>query len=95
MSIFEALYFGKMIPFERGSVRSPEYLKNEHKINAEREYFSGKLSPDDCERFRDMEDLYVQAAKDDEINSFTYGFTMGAMIMHEIMECKDYLMSAE
>ncbi len=89
MSIFELLYYGKIIPFERGSVQSPEYLKNELKIDAERDYFNGKLSPADHERFRNLEDLFSQASKADEINNFAYGFTMGALIMHEIMEGKE------
>lgn len=88
-SILEALFYGKIAPFERGVKHSPERAEVEHKIQEEKEFFKSELSHDLHQRFTALEDLYNRASDDEEIDIFTHGFTIGALIMLEVMAGKE------
>lgn len=60
-SIMEALFDGRVIPWERRSNLTAERREIEEKIQKERRYFIGKMSLDDCQRFEQLENLYNSA----------------------------------
>lgn len=51
-----------------------------------------KMSLDDCQRFERLENLYSEAAHDEENDIYSHGFTLGALLMQEIMEKKAEMM---
>ena len=66
-SIMEALFDGKIIPWERRNTNSAERKALEGKIEAEKRYFIGKMSLDECSRFESLIGLYADAAFDEEV----------------------------
>lgn len=88
-SIFESLYFGKVTPHVRRVTHSSKRNEIERKIKSEKEYFNGKMSFDDCQRFQELENQYSKASIDEEAGIFSHGFTLGALIMLEIMLGKE------
>lgn len=87
-SIMEALFDGGIIPWERRRRMSKERKAIEEKIQREKRYFVEKMSLDDCQRFEALEALYGEAAHDEETDTYAHGFTLGAMLMLEVMEKK-------
>jgi len=85
-SILRRLYNGSVIPWERRNPKNEEQLEIVRQIEREERYFMEKLSPDDCKRFQELSNLYLSISKEDEENTFIYGFTLGALLMQEIME---------
>ena len=80
-SIFEAMFYGKIIPWERRKTLNAERNEVEQNIKAGMDYFMEKLSPDDRQRIDELVSLYTQAGEDDDVDIFAYGFTMGVCIM--------------
>jgi hypothetical protein len=91
-SIMEALFDGQVIPWERRYRMSGERKAIEEKIQREKRYFMEKMSLDDCQRLEGLENLYNEAAHDEEIDIYSHGFTLGALLMQEIMEKKSEMM---
>lgn len=87
-SIMEALFDGRIIPWERSSVHTPERMALEERIQKEKKYFVEKMSLDDCQRFQALEGLYSEAAFDEETGVYSHGFALGALLMLEVMEKK-------
>ena len=75
------LFFGRVSGWERKRVRTAENQSLNRKIEDEKRYFVEKMSLDDCQRFQNLENLYMQAHEDDEIDAFSYGFRLGVMLM--------------
>ena len=92
-SIFEALYYGKISPHSRSAVSAPERKEREQRIKSEKEYFIGKIPPDDVQRFHNLEDLFTHNLLDENVNIFSNGFTLGALFVLEIMERRDGVVS--
>ena len=88
-SIMEALFNGKIIPWERRNANSAERKALEGRIESEKRYFLEKMSLDDCQRFNELENLYVKAAYDEEVEIYAHGFTLGALLMLEVTERKE------
>ncbi len=88
-SIMEALFDGKVIPWERRANLTEERREIERKIESEKRYFIEKMSLDDCQRFERLENLYGGAAHCEDVDTYTHGFTLGALIMLEVMEKKE------
>lgn len=84
-SIMEALFDGRIIPWERRSVMSEERREIEKKIEDEKRYFIQKMSLDDCKRFEELQGLFSDAAFDEEVDIYSHGFTLGALLMLEVM----------
>jgi hypothetical protein len=84
----EALFDGRVIPWERRNTHTPERKELEAKIQNEKRYFIEKMSLDDCQRFEALEGLYNDSAFDEEVDIYSHGFTLGALLMLEIMEKK-------
>ena len=87
-SIMEALLYGKIIPWERRSDMSAKHKAVLKKIESERRHFVEKMSLDDCRRFEEFESLLAEAGSYDEVDTYTHGFTLGALLMHEVLEKK-------
>ena len=80
------LYYGKFNPCERKNraiEKQDEIIK---KIADEEKFFIDKMSPEDCERFHKLSELYSELFGLEEAEIFTYGATMGALLMKEIMD---------
>ena len=84
-SILEALFNGRIIPWERRNSYTPERKALEAKLEAIRRYFTDKMSPDDYLRFQELEALCGDANSEDEINVYAHGFTLGVLLMVEAM----------
>ena len=85
------MYFGKAIPWERRNRKSQEQLEIVSKIEAEERYFTDKMSLDDCQRFQKLVSLYTDLDTFEEGEIFSYGFTMGALLMRDILEEADLM----
>jgi len=59
-SIMEALFDGKVIPWERHNTDSAERKALGKKIESETRYFLEKISLDDCQRFQALENLFTE-----------------------------------
>ena len=70
--------------FERHVPLSSERMEIERKITSEKNYYKGKMSPDDWLRFEGLENLYTQASSNEDAENFARGFIMGALIMFEV-----------
>lgn len=88
-SMMKALFEGGVIPWERHSTHTPERKALEAKIEDEKRYFIEKMSIDDCQRFQKLEDLLSKAAGDEDVETYSHGFTLGALLMLEVMQLKD------
>lgn len=93
-SIMEALFDGRVIPWERRNTMSAERQELANKIEDEKRYFVEKMSLDDCKRFEELEGLYNEAGLDEEVDIYSHGFTLGALLMLEVMEKKREIISS-
>ena len=80
-NILHDLYFGRILGYERRRDRTDEIKNINEKIIAERKYFEDKMTDDDIQRFRALENLYTQTGDSDETDSFIYGFKLGVKLM--------------
>lgn len=80
------LYYGRYLPYERKARPRPEQAAIESRIEKERQYFSARMSPDDYNRFLNLEDLYNQSCGYDDVDTFAYGLRFGAMFMDAILK---------
>jgi predicted nucleic acid-binding protein len=85
------IYFGKVIPWERKNRKCAEQAEIVKKIEDEERYFVQKMSLDDCKRFQKLSNLYSQLAMSEEGEIFSYGFTMGAMLMMDMMDEAEFM----
>jgi len=85
-SILESLYHGEINLNERKAICTPPKDEIERKIQAEKEYFHNEFSPDVCKRLEKLENLYTEAFGIENIEIFTHGFKIGALMMLEILE---------
>jgi len=53
------LYDGKVIPWERHNRCNAEQQALIDKIVADEKYFAEKLTPEDCQRFKELAELYT------------------------------------
>lgn len=70
-----------------------EHREIEEKIQREKRYFMEKMSIEDCQRLEGLENLYGEAAHHEEIEIYTHGFTLGALMMLEVMESKQAIIN--
>ena len=86
MSILRGLFNGKIIPWERREPRSEALLEIIRKIEDEERYFTQKMSLDDCQRFQALSKQYSELSSIEEENIFSYGFTLGLLLMMDVMK---------
>ena len=87
-SIMEALFDGRVIPWERRNTNTSERKALEAKIENEKRYFIERLSLDDRKRFLNLENLYLDSAFDEEVEIYSHGFTLGALLTAEVLAKK-------
>lgn len=87
--IMHDLYFGSLVPWERGRSHDPAYSAATQKISDIKEHFRALLSPDECKRFEQMENLEVDCSTIEEIELFEYGFCMASLIMMDVFAFKE------
>ena len=85
------LYFGKIIPWERKNRKCAEHLKLLEKIESEERYFIEKMPHEDSQRFQALSNLYSEFSMSEEGEIFSYGFTLGAMLMLDMLEEAKYM----
>jgi len=79
------MYSGKIIPCERHNNNTAEQQEIVARIAAEEKYFAEKLAPEDYERFMKLPDLYSELSTSCESDSFSYGFSVGMLLMADVM----------
>ncbi len=84
-NVLHGLFNGKIIPWERQSPRSAEQLEILKKVEIEERYFIQKMSLDDSSRFEELSALHLQLIAFEEDDIFSYGFTMGMLLMMNVM----------
>ncbi len=90
--MMEALFDGRIIPWERRADITAEYRAINKKIENEKRYFMEKMSLDDCKRFQELEGLYETAAHCEDADLYAHGFTLGTCLMLEVLEKKESLL---
>lgn len=85
MSILEDLYNGKIYPFESIVPQDKAYRTTNREISEMREYFAAKLSQEDKEKFKRLNDLIHQSTYMESYENFTYGFRLGVLIMCDVL----------
>ena len=88
-SIMYDLYFGNLVPFERGRAQDPAYNPITRKISDITEHFQKLLSPEDYAKFEEMGNLQAQSGTIEEIDLFEYGFCMGVLVMIDVFDFKE------
>lgn len=84
-SILTDLYYGRVSPWERRSVHGAERREIDRNIEEEKRYFLQKMSSDDCQRFEELEDLYIQSYETEQADAFSCGFKLGAELMLAVL----------
>lgn len=92
-SIIEAFYDGKIRVWERKVVMTDERREIEKNIQREKQYFSEKMSPDDYQRLERLENLFISADHSEDVDLYTYSFSLGALLMLEILDRRDGLIN--
>jgi len=83
-TIFESLYHGKISVVERPAITNPKRDEINKRIETETAYFKERMPATDHLRFDDLEELFLRLNDDMEVDIFTYGFTLGVMLMQEV-----------
>lgn len=83
------LYFGNLIPWERGRSQDPSYTPITRKISDIKVHFKGLLSVEEYSKFEEMENLQAQAGTIEDVNLLEYGFCMGVLMMIDVFSFKD------
>ena len=84
MGILEKLYNGQIYPFEEIVPQDKEYRTTNRKISEIREYFYENLSPEDREKFEEMNKLSRESAHMEFYANFAYGFRLGVLLMCDV-----------
>lgn len=87
-SILEDLYYGRISPWERPRIKSAERSELSRKIENEKRYFIQKMSLDDCQRFEELESLYSQSGGFEDVDAFSHGFKLGALLTCAVFDGK-------
>ncbi len=93
-SIMEALFEGEIIPWERRTVHTKEHKALMEKYQREKQQFIETISSEDGKTFKHLEEMYMQVAFDEEVQIYSHGFTLGALLMMEVLEKKESIINA-
>ncbi len=83
-SMLHDLYFGRIIPWERPRVRTPEYKEISTKIIDMEQHFRNLLSPEEYAKLEELQKLRWQAETIEDANLFAYAFSTGALMMIDV-----------
>ena len=84
MGILEELYNGQVYPFEEIVPQDEAYRETNQKISEIREYFYENLSPEEREKFEEMNRLSREVAYMESYANFAYGFRLSALLMCDV-----------
>ena len=88
-NILQQLFEGSLRPFEEIKPNSPEHNAAKDSLGEEKEHFFKTLSGDEAERFRRLNDLYLETLEMYSYESFEYGFRLGVVLLLETLNGKD------
>jgi hypothetical protein len=94
-SILEALYAGRIAPFETIFPKNPEYLQLGRKITTNTAEWRKKLSEDDYQSLDALLELCGEIRTLESGATFDYGFRLGAMLMLEVLTGRDELVDGD
>jgi hypothetical protein len=80
-SIFETLYFGEINPVMRKVSCTPKKQDIARKIQEVQDCLRNKLPSDYHQRFDELEELFAEASRMEDVDIFAQGFRTGALIM--------------
>lgn len=83
------LFFGNLVPWERGRPQDPAYTRLTQKTGEIINYFQKLLSPKDYEKLEEMGNLQAQSGTIEDIDLFDYAFCMGILMMIEVFGFKE------
>lgn len=83
------LYFGNLVPWERGRAQDPAYTPLTRKISDIKVHFQKLLSPEEHEKFEEMGNLQAQTGTIEDVDLFEYAFCMGALMMIDVFGFKE------
>lgn len=82
--ILRGLFNGDVIPWERRVPNNPKRDELLERIEREEKYFTSKMSPDDCARFRELENIQMKLAVLEDEDVSAYSFSLGVMLMMDV-----------
>lgn len=88
-SIMYDLYFGNLVPWERGRAQSPDYKPITQKICDIDKHFEKLLSPEEYKKFEELQDLKANIGTIEDVDLFEYGLCMGILLMIDVLSFKD------
>jgi len=88
-SFMKSLYYGEISPWERGRPQDPEHKHTSRSIIDIQNHFKSILPPEQWERFKELEDLYAKSLSIENAEVFSYGLSMGILLMIDVIEFKD------
>ncbi len=83
-SILNELYYGRIVPWERGIPKTPEYKEANKDINKEKAFFKQILSEEEYKRLEVLENMYTNTSDIESADAFSYGFRLGLLIMIDV-----------
>lgn len=88
-SLMYDLYYGRLVPWERGRSQDPAYTPVSRKISDIKEHFRDTLTPGEYQRFEELEDLSAQSSSIEDVDIFEYGMSMDILLMIEVFRFKE------
>ncbi len=82
--ILTELYYGEIVPYERGLVDNPEYVAISEKIRVEMEFFTSLVDEEHRERLDGLENLFDELCAICEADAFSYGFKLASFLYLEV-----------
>lgn len=80
------LYYGNISPWDRSPSHDPELTELTKKIDAIVAHYKNLLSPEEYEKFEEMQDLQARADLIQEIELFEYAFCTGVLLMMDVFK---------
>ena len=87
--MIQDLYFGSFSPLERERISTQEYSTTAKKIFDIVEHFKNLLSPEEYEKFAEMQSLQAEIGLMEDADLFEYAFCAGARLMIDVFACKE------
>jgi hypothetical protein len=91
-TILEALYGGRILPFETIIPENPEYKQLGQEIIDITKKWQEKLSETDYKLFEDFLELCNDSWAMETAASFVYGFRLGAALLVEVLADREELL---
>lgn len=80
-NILREFFRGRIPGWEPRASRNAEESSINHKIEAEKKYFSETMSAEDFKRLEKLEDMYIAAHFFSSERTYSHAFMLGVMLM--------------